>query len=709
MKLNDRLLQRLFCFVFISLFYSSCLTQLRADILDNWHWRNPLPFSDTMESICFGAGKFVAVGDGGVVHISADGTSWDDGQRVVLTTLNQVVYANGQFVAVGNSGVIVTSTDAVHWTSWNSGTVNDLLAVAFGNGKYVACGLAGQIVVSTDGIHWTPGTEGSVDRSWIAFGSGVFVTADAAEATVRVSSDGQNWIARALPVTVTSSAWLHNVFQVAFGNGTFVAVVTDETGGKYSNPIPRFFWSPDGTNWTQGAYIPFGEAPYTAYTHQFLVFLNGAFHELTQRYPGQPDAIVAISRTTDGTDSSYTYAPTNAPYSTSMAYGNGKYVLVERYGKGWVSTDETNWTATYSGPLDSFSQITKGSNNFVVLGSGAILTSSDGIHFYDNTDAPVGLLTAIDVDGTNYVAIGKSISSVHPGNITYLGEIYTSTNSTNWVRRTSNVQQALTAICHGLGRWVAVGGGGAVITSPNALAWTLRSSGTGNQLNGVAFGNGTYVAVGEVGTVITSSDGASWDVQFSGTTTDLLSVQFFNGQFFATGNAGLILTSTDGVTWFTQNSGTSGVLYNIAYGNGSYVACGYDNVSNPSVADIFLTSSNGTNWQNISQKIPTATPVNSVAYVANSFWVLGQAGIILQSESADGVPRLLGSMFSAGNGMQLKITINPEAAYRVQFRTNLVSDSWHDIWTNANPVSSDTWTDTNAFNRSGGFYRVVAP
>ena len=30
-----------------------------------------------MESVSFGAGKFVAVGNGGLVHTSADGMTWD--------------------------------------------------------------------------------------------------------------------------------------------------------------------------------------------------------------------------------------------------------------------------------------------------------------------------------------------------------------------------------------------------------------------------------------------------------------------------------------------------------------------------------------------------------------------------------------------------------------------------------------------------------
>src|SRR5947199_6820693 len=86
-----------------------------ADILDNWHWRNPSPFANSLRSACFGAGKFVGVGDGGIIHTSPDGITWDDGRRPVSSALRKVIFAYGQFVAVGHDGVIATSTDGYSW------------------------------------------------------------------------------------------------------------------------------------------------------------------------------------------------------------------------------------------------------------------------------------------------------------------------------------------------------------------------------------------------------------------------------------------------------------------------------------------------------------------------------------------------------------------------------------------------------------------
>ena len=59
--------------------------------------------------------------------------------------------------------------------------------------------------------------------------------------------------------------------------------------------------------------------------------------------------------------------------------------------------------------------------------------------------------------------------------------------------------------------------------------------------------------------------------------------------------------------------------------------------------------------------------------------------------------------------MKLKVTLNPAASYRVQFCTNVLTDTWHDVYTNTSAISADTWTDVNASQRPSGFYRIVSP
>ncbi len=691
--------------LFFTLFICLLSLPIQAGILDTWHWRSPSPFVDTMRSVTFGAGKFVAVGDGGVIHTSSDGAVWDAGQRPVSSGLNQVVFINGQFIAVGNSGAVVTSSNGVNWTARVSGVTNNLLAVTYGGGQYIACGVAGQLARSADGISWAAGTNGNIDLPWITFGNGVFVTA-ASGLNVSVSSDGQNWATEPIPFT-GSVAWPRLVDEVAYGNGMFLAVVTasQPTFEFESEPMAFCYQSTDGTNWVQNAAMTSG--PYGPIAHCFLSFFNGQFQEVAC-YNSFGDSFTSISRTTDGASVNVTFAPTNAISPHSMTFGNGQYVLVRDGGQSWISSDETNWTAEFGGILGTLTQMIRGSNNYLVFtipfppnGPLPVVVSSDGLSFTIETNSPNGVLGTAAFDGTNYVAVGTTFQAGHP--FTFVGEVYTSTDATNWIRRTSNANQPLNAVCRGPDRWIAVGGAGTIITSPSTLAWTLRSSGTANNLTGVAFGNGTYVAAGSVGTVVTSSDGVSWDVQFSGTTSDLADLRFFNGQFFAVGANGTIINSSDGINWTNQSSGTATNLSSITYGFGTYLVCG----SSP--ADVFLASSNGINWQDVSLKIPTINPVSATAFLNNSFWIMGQNGMILQSDSADGVPHLFGPTRTGNGGIQLKVSILPAAPYRVQFRTNLLSDTWHDVMTNPSPITSDTWTDTNAPNFLSGFYRVVSP
>jgi hypothetical protein len=685
--------------LFVSLLFSTS-TLVQADILDNWHWRNPSPFPDTMHSVTFGAGEFVAVGDGGVVHASSDGTNWDAGRRPVLFTLNKVIYANGEFIAVGNSGSIIISTNGVDWTVQNSGVANDLYAVAYGNGRFVVCGLNGQLVISTNGTDWTSEINSSVGASWITFGNGVFV-AHGPGTSVEVSADGQSWASFGLPFLGYS--WPHTLYQAEYGNGMFVAVASGDSSSdpEYSGLGAFFYASVDGTNWVQKTYFNFG--PLNSSVQQFLVFLNGAFHEVNG---GSGYSFVPISITTDGTSYTTKFAPTNAPNAQSMTYGNGKYLLIEQSGKSWVSTDETNWTATYSGLRDSLRGPVQGVNSNL-LAVGPMLVSTDGVNFngpYNPSDS-LDPLYAAAFDGTNYVAVGGFGSEHDIGN----GVVYTSTNGMDWVQRTSNADSGLLAICQGPSRWVAVGMNGTVISSANTLAWTLRSSGTANDLNAVSYGNGLYVAVGSGGTVITSSDGSAWDVQFSGTVNNLNGIVFQNGQFTAVGGSGTILTSPDGANWTGQTSGaTAATLHTVAYGNGIYLASGFQDSVLPLTGDVFLTSTNGTNWQNISTKIPTAVIVHSTAYVNQSFWIVGDNGMLLQSDVADGIPHFAGAMMPGNGGLKLKVTLNPPVSYRVQFRTNM-TDGWHDVYTNSTPTGSDIWTDTNAAQRPSGFYRIVSP
>ncbi|MEY2466818.1 MAG: hypothetical protein QOD03_1339 [Verrucomicrobiota bacterium] len=673
----------------------------RADILDQWHWRNPSPFSDTMRSVCFANGKFVAVGDGGVIHTSSDGTAWDGGQRPVVSQLNKVIFAGGQFIAVGNHGNILTSSNGLNWASQSSGTTDDLLAIAYGNGLYMACGIGGRLVTSANGISWNVSSVGTGDLNWITFGNGVFLLpAPNQQLAVQVSTNGQNWFTPpSFPVPGTS--WPnHQLYQVDFGNGVFVAAASDETGGKGSGGAGHFYHSSNGTNWIIGAYFNGwngGNLGLGNSNHRFLSFADGWFNELTQ------NNAFPLTRTIDGTTA--VIPPTNPPSAMAdanqMAFGNGCYVVVGGAGKNWTSSDTTNWVSAYNGFRNgdyqiSISQIIRGADNYIALAvAQPVLVAGEGMNF-TAANSPTGILNAVGFDGSNYVAVGGS------GGVMFQnGYVYTSTNATDWVQRTSNANKILKSVCQGPSRWVAVGKAGTVITSLNTLSWTLRTSGTASDLNGVAFGNNVYIAVGNGGTVINSADGIAWDVQFAGTTADLNRVQFLNGQFVAVGANGTILTSTDGATWTSQSSGIIQTFLDVAYGNGNYLVCG----SSSGEPNVVLQSTNGSNWVNISSKIPTADPFTTVSFLNQSFWIGGANGAILQSDSTDGIPWIAGA--KVPEGFQLRVTYNVPPIFRIQTSTNFSDiNSWSDL---ASVTNSSTWNDIRPIGSAPQFYRILTP
>ena len=121
----------------------------RADPLDTWTWRNPLPTGNNLNGITYGNGQFVAVGNLGTILTSTDGTNWIQQQSGTAIGLWGIAYGNGQFVAEGGPGIILTSADGVKWAKHQPGPVGP---IAYGNGQFVAVG-GDTVMTSADGVN----------------------------------------------------------------------------------------------------------------------------------------------------------------------------------------------------------------------------------------------------------------------------------------------------------------------------------------------------------------------------------------------------------------------------------------------------------------------------------------------------------------------------------------------------------------------------
>lgn len=292
-------------------------------------------------SVSFGDGKFVAVGDGAVMY-SINAVDWIRGSpSSELNSWREVVYANDKFVAVASTGVddrIMTSQDGITWTSrpiplsnaWSSVTFGN----TFGNDLYVVVGASGdgsRVMTSQDGITWTV-RRGAANALWssVTFGNGVYV-AVSSQGEIMRSVDGINWPGENHQdfISTFSNSWS----SITFGNGIFVVVSSQGPNGG------RVITSPDGISWTERA------APAANWTS--VTFGNDIFMAVARN-------ICMIS--SDGIN--WALRSVGIPNDWSgVAFGGTDFVIVSQTGSGnrvaSSSDDGDSWTSRISAPRTS--------------------------------------------------------------------------------------------------------------------------------------------------------------------------------------------------------------------------------------------------------------------------------------------------------------------------------------------------------------------
>lgn len=97
---------------------------------------------------------------------------------------NSLTYGNGKYLFVGNNGYITTSTDLDNWTTPTKITDADIYDVTFANGQFCAVGYkttsadkpyTGFIATSKDGINWDKKDKDTYGWKSVTYGNGYFV------------------------------------------------------------------------------------------------------------------------------------------------------------------------------------------------------------------------------------------------------------------------------------------------------------------------------------------------------------------------------------------------------------------------------------------------------------------------------------------------------------------------------------------------------
>ena len=261
-------------------------------------------------SVCYGNGKFVAVGNGGKIAYSYDGISWTAVNSHTTTPIKGICYGNGKFVAAGDGGKIAYSSNGITWSlvSYSSFSTYNFQSVCYGNGEYVVVGSSGKIVYSSDGSNWTLVSDSKFGTSniyGICYGNGKFV-AVGSDGKMAYSTDAVNW-------TLVAESRFDNstIHGVCYGNGRFVAA---GFSGAARSEV--------GTGW-----IKVSDSGLDSFTIYGIYYRNGKY--IAAGNKGK------IAYSSDGI--SWTLVSDSKFDSSSaihdVCYGNGKFIAVGTGGK----------------------------------------------------------------------------------------------------------------------------------------------------------------------------------------------------------------------------------------------------------------------------------------------------------------------------------------------------------------------------------------
>ena len=131
----------------------------------------PAGYTGTYVSATWDNEKFIAVGTGGAIHTSSDGTTWTAETSGTSNQLNDIIWnkwAVGErgvpeYIAVGLGGVILHSNNRVNWYSKTSGVSTELRAIAYNGNTYVVVGAAGTVITSQNVTSWVSRTSGTTE------------------------------------------------------------------------------------------------------------------------------------------------------------------------------------------------------------------------------------------------------------------------------------------------------------------------------------------------------------------------------------------------------------------------------------------------------------------------------------------------------------------------------------------------------------------
>ena len=420
---------------------------------------------------------------------------------------NSVTYGGGKFLAVGNVGSTATSTDGVSWSYNVKIPVAYTLPVSTYWGAIVSDGTTTAITYgpqSANSIYLTSTNEGDswtqrafpISSFWTPYsclyanGTWVFASASSGWAgygssSVMYSSNGTTWSTSTIPGLTTVSCLI-------YGDGKFV-ITSGQLGTSSS---PSAYSTDNGVTWIASSMPNFRAWQAGAYGAGKFVCAAGGPNFSTNNLAYSSDGITWTSATLPLTKN-----------WMKMLWTGSMFILIG----GWntatneylTSTDGVSWTVR-TFPISStwINAALDSSNNICVISGGAVagnktLVSSDGINW------KVGILPSssqwfgLAWTGTKFITsvggrVTGNVYAMSPDGVSWSLSSNTGIPSPNAFRK----------VIYDDSKFVAVGDTGSISTSTDGNTWTNVALNTNLNLWSIAAANTTLTTSGEVALLV---------------------------------------------------------------------------------------------------------------------------------------------------------------------------------------------------------------
>lgn len=710
--------------------------------------------------LAFGNNVFVAAGEHGNLDQKARIAYSHDGRRWMEATypaglpyLRGVTYGNGKFVAVGDDGVVLTSVDGITWSLSTIPAAPDLREVVWEGSVFVASAIhptttyPGVFWTSTNGTHWTQGVSRTdiIIYNLFAINGTVFFTGWYDNINYS-TDDGATWSLAGTPGSTRWSTW----DMAAADDGTLLCIgqAMDEPGQPRALLVSQnsgVTWSRSTGTGTAAIALECNGLTYSQ-GRFFAVEDNGGVQRTDSFYPGNAVPVpefssapatgsartsIAFSATaTDPDGGALIYAwdfgsnidiADGASIAPSFDFG-GSYPMTLHVSDGrgghatlnhsiTVSDPSRTWTQRTSGTTATLYTVTGNESIAVAAGGtgGIIRTSPDGVTWTSRTISTPGNVSFSGSvwTGSQFILVGKDYNF---GVSAWVGMIATSSNGTTWTRAFTSTTAGtdLNAVTSSGTVHVAVGGNGNILRSTNSTTWTPVSvpALATSTLDGIAYGGGTFVLTGYASNssgsvkVFTSTDGLAWIDRSAGAGVDswqdLRAINYLNDRFVSSGWYSKLRISTDGAQTFNTNRNNTEDLPAQAYGNGIWFTAGINRSDSNAAIDVM--SLDGTNW--LAYAAPTTTNRQAATFFANTFITVGDSGSIWQTASL--TPPTISQ-----HPAHAEVAEGSNVSFTVVASGGTLSYQWQKGTTDIDDATNATYTINSATTGQAGSYRCI--